>query len=181
LCHRARNGHDNDCDHRPKLAPRPNLQVQVPQVGPASIAGVLIADAKLEQLRANATIELHLVDTHCGVIAIGRKYTDLSPKVTQAVLTRDGHCRIPGCDARIGLDIHHLVPRSWGGTDDISSLAAVCTLHHHHEQLIPHGPYALVGNPNHPDGLELVVSTDLTADQARHHGLPPPPRRRRTG
>jgi 5-methylcytosine-specific restriction endonuclease McrA len=97
------------------------------------------------------------------------------------VLLRDGHCRWPGCDARHGLEIHHLVPRSWGGTDQISNLAAVCTLLHHHEQLIPHGPYVLVGNPNQPDGLRLAIYTDLTADEAQHHGLPPPPGRRRPG
>jgi len=42
--------------------------------------------------------------------------------------------------------------------------------------LIPHGPWALVGNPNRPDGLRLVRYTDLTADQARRYGLPPPSR-----
>jgi hypothetical protein len=63
----------------------------------------------------------------------------------------------------------------------ISNLATVCTLAHHHEQLIPHGPYALVGNPNQPDGLTLILSTDLTDKEAREYGLPPPPGRRRSG
>jgi hypothetical protein len=71
------------------------------------------------------------------------------------------------------------VPRSWGGTDAISNLAAVCTVVGHHPLLIPHGPWALVGNPNQPDGLHLVRYTDLTDREARHYGLPPPPRPRR--
>jgi hypothetical protein len=187
LCHRAR-AHDDDTNdgtherpdpHTPTLAPRPNLQVQVPQVGPASIGGIPICDAKLEQLRANATIELVLVDDTGAAIAVGRKHTALSSKLARAVLLRDGHCRWPGCDARHGLEIHHLVPRSWGGTDHISNLATVCTLAHHHEHLVPHGPYALIGNPNQPDGLRLVPSTDLTTDEAKEYGLPPPPGRRR--
>jgi hypothetical protein len=178
VCRRAR-GNVDEHDHTPKLAPKANLQVQVPQVGPATIAGVPIPDEKLEQLRANATIELMVVDNTGAVVAIGRKYTDLSPKTTQAVLSRDGHCRIPGCDARFGLEVHHLVPRSWGGTDTISSLAAVCTIHGHHEMLIPHGPYALIGNPNLPDGLKVVAYTDLTAEQAARYRLPPPPGKRR--
>jgi len=35
------------------------------------------------------------------------------------------------------------VPPPGGGTD-------------HHTKLVPHGEWALVGNPNRPDGLRLV-------------------------
>ena len=178
LCRSARRGdRDDDRDHAPRLAPQPNLQVQVPMDGPATIAGVPIPDAKLEQLRANATTELVLVDGNGAPVAIGRRFSSISPKIARSVAVRDGHCRWPGCDARVGLDVHHLVPRTMGGTDDISNLAAVCTLLHHHEQLVPHGPYALVGNPNRPDGLRLVVYGELTHEQAREYGLPPPRRR----
>jgi len=181
ICRRARSTDRDESDHTPTLAPQPNLQVVVPPVGPATIAGVPIPDAKLEQLRANSTIELILVDDTGAPVAIGRKHTALSAKIIRSVLARDGHCRWPGCDARIGLEIHHLVPRSWGGTDDISSLAAVCNLHRHHEQLVPHGPYALVGNPNQPDGLDLTLYAELSAEEALRYGLPPPAGRRRTG
>ena len=179
LCHAARDRAATDArgprSHPDGWHPARTCKSRYPWTDRRASPGFAIPDAKLEQLRANTTIELVLVDADGAPVAIGRKYTALSPKITSAVLTRDGHCRWPGCDARIGLDIHHLVPRSWGGTDDISHLAAVCTLHHHHEQLIPHGPYALVGNPNLPDGLQLVVYADLTADQAQRYGLPPPP------
>ena len=102
----------------------------------------------------------------------------LSSKISRAVLLRDGHCRWPGCDRRHGLEIHHLVPRSCGGTDDIANLAVVCATHH--RQLIPHGPWVLTGNPNQPDGLRLVRYDQITKEEAREHGLPPPPRRRAT-
>lgn len=65
--------------------------------------------------------------------------------------------RIPGCARRRGLEVHHLVPRSSGGSDDISNLAAVCPAHH--RLLVPHGLLALVGNPNLSDGLELVTAS----------------------
>jgi hypothetical protein len=78
------------------------------------------------------------------------------PLLRRAVLLRDGCCRVPGCGRRRGLQVHHLVPRSRGGTDDIANLAAVCPAHH--RLLIPHGLLALVGNPNLPDGLELVTA-----------------------
>ena len=53
--------------------------------------------------------------------------------------------------------MHHLVPRSWEGADEIANLAAVCPAHH--RLLVPNGLLALVGNPNLPDGLELVTAS----------------------
>ncbi|HEX5588208.1 MAG TPA: DUF222 domain-containing protein [Acidimicrobiia bacterium] len=160
------------CGHTPTADRRPLLVVQVPLQGPATVAGIPLCDAKLEQLRASALIEPVLVDDHGATIRVGRRSPALSPKITRAVPLRDGHCRWPGCDRRVGLQVHHLVPRSWGGTDDISNLASVCW--GHHPQLVPHGNLALVGNPNQPDGLRLVSYDQLDDDDARHWGLPPP-------
>lgn len=85
-------------------------------------------------------------------------------KQKRAILLRDGKCRLIGCDIRGPLDVHHLIPRSWGGTDSIDNGAAVCAGHgRHHEQLVPHGPYILLGNPNQPDGLAMIHTDDLPA------------------
>ena len=156
-------------DETPTMAPRPVVQTLVPLSGPAEIAGVPIADSVLEQLRANATIEPVLVDDHGTPIAIGKRFRALSPKIVRAVLLRDHACQL--CGRRHGLQIHHLRPRSWGGTDDISDLAAVCTTCH--PALVPHGPYALVGNPNQPGDLHKVHLDDLTPQQRQQIGLPP--------
>ncbi len=156
-------------DETPSLASRPVVQTLVPLSGPAEIAGVPIADSVLEQLRANATIEPVLVDDHGTPIAIGKRFPALSPKIVRAVLLRDHRCQL--CGRRHGLQIHHLRPRSWGGTDDISDLAAVCTTCH--PDLVPHGPYALVGNPNQPGDLHKVHLDDLTPQQRQQIGLPP--------
>ena len=147
----------SDDRHTPSLAAQPNVQVAVPREGPAHIAGVPIADSLLEQLRANATIELVLVDDDGVPVAIGRRHSAVSPKLRRAVLARDARCRVPGCARRRGLEVHHLVPRTWDGTDHISNLAAVCPSHH--RLLVPHGLLALVGNPNLPDGLRLVTAS----------------------
>ena len=158
----------------PRRAARPLLQIAVPLDGPATICGIPLPDARVEQLRANATIEPVLVDDDGIPLAFGRRFPGLSPKIVRAVLLRDGQCQCgTNCGMRHGLEIHHLVPRSWGGTDDISNLVAVFA--GHHPELIPHGPWALVGNPNVPGGLRRVLYTDLTADEARRYGLPPPP------
>jgi len=48
----------------------------------------------------------------------------------------------------------------------------VCTTCH--PDLVPHGPYALVGNPNLPGDLRKVHLDDLTPEQREQIGLPPP-------
>jgi hypothetical protein len=94
--------------------------------------------------------------------------------LARAILLRDQRCRCGGCDRRHGLHIHHLRPRSWGGTDDPGNLALVCARgpDAHHQMLIPHGPWALVGNPYEVGGLRMTHLDDLTADEADQLGIP---------
>ena len=146
---------------------KPLLVVEVPLEGPAQIVGIPLPDAMVETLRANAAIEPVLVDR--GVrVATGSRSPALSAKITRAVVLRDGHCRWPGCERRTGLQVHHLEPRSWGGSDDLANLAAACTGggSDHHVKLVPHGPWMLVGNPNQPDGLRLIRREDHSDDCA---------------
>jgi hypothetical protein len=176
LCERATPPCECEQSTTPRRAPKALLVVEVPTSGPATVAGIPLPESVVEQLRANATIEPVLVDDHGAPLVVGRRFPGLSDKIARAVVLRDGHCRCGTCDLRSGLQIHHLVPRSWGGRDDIANLAAVCTVVGHHQMLIPNGPWALVGNPNEPDGLRLVRYHDLTDEDARRYGLPPPPR-----
>jgi Domain of unknown function (DUF222) len=156
----------------PQLAPKPLFLVEVPPEGPVEIAGIPLPDAMVEQLRAGASVEPLLLDADDAPVAIGRRASTLSPKVARAILVRDGHCRCGNCDLRYGLQVHHLRPRSWGGGDEPSNLAMVAS--RHHPLLIPHGPYALVGNPNRPDGLRMKHVRDLSPAEAAQVGLPPP-------
>jgi hypothetical protein len=157
--------------------PAPLLVVEVPMRGPAQIVGIPLPDTMVESLRAAAQIEPVLVDDQGDRVATGRIASVLSPKVLRAVRLRDGHCRFPGCTRRHGLEVHHLWPRSWGGTDDIANLAAVCTGGDtdHHPMLVPHGPWLLVRNPNRPDELDLVHRDELAdlAHQTAKTGRPP--------
>jgi hypothetical protein len=152
----------------PALRVKPLLVVHVPKDGPAEVAGIPLPDAMVASLRANATIEPVLVDDGAPVV-VGARGQALSPKIVRAVLLRDGHCRWPGCDRRNGLQIHHLIPRSQGGNDDIANLAAVCAggITDHHHKLIPTGFWHLTGNPNQPDGLRLERSRNSRDHDAR--------------
>lgn len=52
------------------------------------------------------------------------------PSTRQRILTRDNHrCYINGCPLRAS-EVDHIVPRSQGGTNHDSNLAAICTHHH---------------------------------------------------
>jgi len=75
-----------------------------------------------------------------------------------------------GCDRRVGLQVHHLWPKTWHGRDEQWNLAGVCTIHH--AQLAPQGPLLLLGNPNNPAGLTLIHRDDLPdlADLAATQG-----------
>jgi hypothetical protein len=153
--------------------PPVHMIVEVPLEGPATIAGIPLPDQMVEALRAEARIEPVLCDQTGSPIAVGKTTTSLSAKTIRVIKQRDGKCRWPGCDRRTGLQVHHLWPRSWGGTDEHTNLAAVCTGGgtDHHAQLAPQGPYLLLGNPNNPHGL-VVVDRDqlptLARDQAEH-------------
>jgi hypothetical protein len=154
----------------PTAAAPPLIVLEVGPEGPATIAGIPVPEAMLEQLRASASIEPLLVDADGMPTAVGKRSRTLSPKTQRAVLLRDGHCRCGDCDLRFGLQVHHIRPRTWGGTDELSNLAAVASVHH--PLLIPNGPYALVGNPNLPDGMRMVHVDDLTPAEAAQVGLP---------
>lgn len=149
-----------------------HLVVHVPLHGPATVAGIPLPDEMVEALRADARLEPVLVDAGGTPVAVGRVEPALSEKTRRVVRQRDGKCRWPGCERRIGLQIHHLWPRSWGGSDHFANLAAVCA--GHHRELVPLGDLLLVGDPNRPDGLTLRHRDDLPGP-ATHDARAGPP------
>jgi len=81
------------------------------------------------------------------VVPIPRAKQTIPPAVRRAVLARDQHrCRVPGCTHTTFLDIHHIVPRSEGGSNDPGNLIGICSAHHRSahrgELLIESGPDA---------------------------------------
>ena len=145
--------------HTPTSGNRAHFIVHVPREGPATVAGIPLPDAMVEALRADAKIEPVLVDHDGNPVAVGRTESVLSEKDKRVVKQRDGKCRWPGCDRRVGLQVHHLWPKIWDGPDEKWNLAAVCAIHH--AQLAPQGSLLLLGNPNHPAGLNLLHQDDL--------------------
>jgi 5-methylcytosine-specific restriction endonuclease McrA len=67
-----------------------------------------------------------------------RNTTTIPPKTRRLVLARDRHrCQTPGCPHTHFLEIHHIIPRTQGGTNDPQNLTTLCSACHaqeHREQ-----------------------------------------------
>ncbi|MCB9665037.1 MAG: HNH endonuclease [Alphaproteobacteria bacterium] len=126
--------HDADGDGAP-LAERYRIVVHHCPTCDASHA----ADAEVsETVQAQAACDAELVDLRPGP-AHGHLTRTIPPATRRAVLHRDGlRCVVPGCRCRLWLDLHHLEPRSLGGTHDSDNLVTLCPIHHRlaHEGLL---------------------------------------------
>jgi hypothetical protein len=144
---------------------RVDVHVDIDLDGDATMCGVPLPDEWVEAARANARVHLRVVDDDGTVIVEDRARAFVSQKRRRAIVRRDGRCRWPGCGRRLRLQVHHLQPSSWGGSDDTANLASVCA--YHHGLLVPHGDYVLEGNPNRPDGLTLRIVTKEERERRR--------------
>jgi hypothetical protein len=66
-----------------------------------------------------------------------RNTTTIPPATRRAVLARDRHrCQSPGCHRTRFLEVHHVEPRSRGGTNDPENLVTFCSACHrlHHQR-----------------------------------------------
>ena len=60
-----------------------------------------------------------------------RNKSTIPPRIRREVLARDRHhCRGLGCSHTRFLEIHHIIPRSAGGTNDPENLITLCTACH---------------------------------------------------
>jgi len=63
----------------------------------------------------------------------GRKKRSVSPALRKKIFMRDkGVCRIPGCGRSSFLEVHHIVPRSHGGSNKPSNMILTCHRCHKH-------------------------------------------------
>jgi hypothetical protein len=100
---------------------------------PAGADMAEINSATLETARCDAQqIDLtHGAALHDEVAAPARATQSVPPAVRREVLLRDQRtCQAPGCRNTLGLDVHHIQPRSEGGTHDARNLLALCSAHH---------------------------------------------------
>jgi len=85
-------------------------------------------------------------------------HQDIPPSDARFVWRRDGgRCRVPGCRSARGLELHHLVHRTDGGSHDASNIVLACSACHqsHHA-----GTLTITGTADH---LEVRRPADLHA------------------
>ena len=103
-------------------------------------------------------------------VSVGRSYRTVPDRTRIVIEERDGGCRVPGCDRKRWLHVHHI--RHWedGGPTDTANLLALCSLHH---RLLHRGGLGIVGNADDPDS---VVFSDHRGRPLDANGRPVLPR-----
>ena len=77
-------------------------------------------------------------------------------------------CRVPGCNRRRYVDVHHIIARSEGGEHSRSNCLVLCTTHHH---LLHDGKLELSGDAEgelcfrHAEGHPVHPGIDETTTQ----------------
>ncbi len=55
----------------------------------------------------------------------------IPPHLRRAIIARDRHCAAPGCDQPpAACHVHHVIPRSRGGTTSLGNCVLLCSFHH---------------------------------------------------
>jgi len=106
-------------------------------------------------------------------LSVGRATRHINRKLRRAVLHRDRFCcTVPGCTARHGLEIHHIIHWEHGGPTDTSNLTTQCRHHHraHH-----HGELHIEGNPDLPSGTPGALQIGPPGRPLPSTGTHPPP------
>jgi hypothetical protein len=97
---------------------------------------------------------------HTDLLAPTRAYQEVSPATARLVVRRDrGCCRVPGCRSARWLQIHHIIWREHGGSNDPRNLVCLCFAHH---QAVHQGRIGLTGSA--PDELVFDLGAYLAND-----------------
>jgi hypothetical protein len=86
-------------------------------------------------------------------VSVGRSQYVVPIRTRTIIEHRDhGECRVPGCDAMQGLEVHHLIHREHGGSTDTANLVLICSKHH---RMYHRGRLDITGDADQPGGLEF--------------------------
>ena len=95
----------------------------------------------------------------------------IPPALRRKVLRRDGGCcRVPGCRNATFVDVHHLQPRSEGGTNTLENLVTLCGAHHraiHAGKVVSEGTSSAALTFLHADGTVYGASPSPASADVR--------------
>ena len=109
-------------------APKPPVQIHIHQCPDCAKATVQTSKGELDISEA----ELDRAQCDCRISRPGERNTmSISPAVRRRVLADARHrCQRPGCEHTVFLEVHHIVPRSSGGTNELANLQVLCSACH---------------------------------------------------
>jgi hypothetical protein len=109
----------------------------------------------LRVLAENAILR-RVVHTGNTIIELGDKVRFATDAQFQALMMRDGGCRVDQCTIPAAwCEIDHLVPVSESGLSDLANMALLCSFHHH----LKHAPGVQVIGDAHDFSLHLPNGT----------------------
>ena len=142
ICRRSLE-HDHDQPSARRRG-RPQMSVVIDLQALEPDHGELVADIRaeaadvgrlsrstLERIACDCNISRIVTDGPGQIIDVGRTTRTIPPKLWDALVARDRHCRAPGCDRPPGYcEAHHTVYWSRGGPTNLANLELLCWAHH---------------------------------------------------
>jgi len=119
-------------------------------------------------LRCDARVRA-VLEAEGRPVSVGRAFRTVPDRTRMVVEDRDGGCRVPGCDRRQWLHVHHVKHWEDGGASDTANLVCLCQ---HHHRLHHRGRLGIEGDADEPDGM---VFTDDRGRRLDACGHPVPP------
>jgi hypothetical protein len=117
-----------------------------------------------------------VVEAEGRPVSVGRAFRTVPDRTRIMVEDRDGGCRVPGCDRRRWLHVHHVQHWEDGGASDTANLVCLCQ---HHHRLHHRGGLGIEGDADDPDGIVFTDHRGRRLDACGHPVAPgtsvPPP------
>jgi hypothetical protein len=128
-----------------------------------------LPDEVLRHLGCDGRVRTVGHDARGVATSVGRALRIVPERTRLVIEERDRGCRVPGCDHRRWLQVHHVTHWLDGGPTDTTNLVCLCG---HHHRLLHRGAFTIAGDADDPDGL---VFTDRRGRPLAGCGPPTPP------
>jgi len=84
----------------------------------------------VRRLTCDCSIVAVIQDESGEPLDVGRKHRTVHPALKRALLSRDKHCRFPGCTRDRWIDAHHVKHWADGGETSPANMLILCSAHH---------------------------------------------------